>query len=63
MSKNDEFTVIGTRVTKAMYDAIVKLLEKDSHVTVSDYLRDILRRDLEGRGFLKNGLQEAPQKP
>jgi hypothetical protein len=49
--------VVGTRITKSMYEALLRLMAVDSHVTVSDYLRDVLRRDLEQKGFLKT---EAP---
>jgi len=36
-----------------MQEAIDKLLETNAHVTVADYLRDLVRRDLEKRGLLK----------
>jgi hypothetical protein len=55
--QESENVVVGTRITKPMYAALVKLLTLDSHVTISDYLRDVLRRDLEQKGFLKT---EAP---
>lgn len=52
-TQDAENVVVGTRVTRPMYEALVKLLALDSHVTISDYLRDVLRRDLERKGFLK----------
>lgn len=48
-----ENAVVGTRITKSMYEALLKFMALDSHVTVSDYIRDLLRRDLEHKGFLK----------
>jgi hypothetical protein len=46
-------SVIGTRITKSMHKALIRFLEIDSHTNTSDYLRDLLRRDLENKGFLK----------
>ena len=50
-----ENVVIGARVSRQMYKAILKLLQQGSHVSVSDYLRDVLRRDLKERGLLVEG--------
>jgi hypothetical protein len=50
---NSENAVVGTRITKPMYEALLKHIALNSHITVSDYLRDLLRRDLEQKGFLK----------
>lgn len=60
MSKQTEIetTVIATRVTKNMYEALLKRISLDAHITVSDYLRDLIRRDLEQKGFLKIKLEE-----
>lgn len=51
--KECDNVVVGTRVTKPMFQAVLKCLELGSHITIADYLRDVLRRDLEARGFLK----------
>jgi len=48
-----ETTVIATRVTKPMYKALLKMLSLDAHITVADYIRDLIRRDLEQKGLLK----------
>jgi len=48
-----ETTVIGTRITKPMHKALLKMLSLDAHVTVADYIRDLIRRDLERKGLLK----------
>jgi Arc/MetJ-type ribon-helix-helix transcriptional regulator len=57
MSKQTEFeiesTVIATRITKPMYEALLRLLTLDAHITISDYIRDLIRRDLEQKGLLK----------
>lgn len=50
--KNSQTTPISTRVTKPMHDAILRLLEVNAHVNVADYLRDVVRKDLENRGVL-----------
>ena len=50
-----ESVVIGARVSRRMYKAILKLLQQGSHISVSDYLRDVLRRDLKERGLLAEG--------
>jgi hypothetical protein len=51
--------VIGTRITRPMHQALTKLVQFDSHFTISEYLRDLLRRDLESKGFLKTEAQTA----
>jgi Arc/MetJ-type ribon-helix-helix transcriptional regulator len=43
--------VVGVRVTEKMGEAVAELLAMDAYVTVSDYIRDVLRRDLKQRGF------------
>ncbi|MBU1173371.1 MAG: ribbon-helix-helix domain-containing protein [Proteobacteria bacterium] len=40
---------ISTRVTNEMMDAIDKILETGNYLRVSDYLRDLIRKDLESR--------------
>jgi hypothetical protein len=50
-----ETVPVGTRVTEAMQKAIDKVLESNGHLNASDYLRDLIRRDLEKRGLLKEG--------
>jgi Arc/MetJ-type ribon-helix-helix transcriptional regulator len=57
-SKNNvkETVSIGTRVTESMQKAIEKVLATDGHLNESDYLRDLIREDLEKRGLLR---QEA----
>lgn len=34
-----------------MYDAVLKVVESGAYVDVTDYLRSIIRRDLEARGI------------
>jgi hypothetical protein len=57
LAPETENTVVGTRITKPMYEAVLKCLTLDSRITVSDYLRDLLRRDLEKKGFLRREAQ------
>jgi len=54
-----ETVSIGTRITESMQKAIEKVLETDGHLNESDYLRDLIREDLEKRGLLR---QEVPAK-
>jgi Arc/MetJ-type ribon-helix-helix transcriptional regulator len=55
-----ESVTVATRITKAMYDAVQRIVQLNAHVSVSDYVRDVIRRDLERKGLLdmedtKNG--------
>ena len=51
---------VGTKITMPMYDAMQQLLMVNAHVTPSDYLRDLIRRDLEAKGYRFH--EEQPQK-
>jgi Arc/MetJ-type ribon-helix-helix transcriptional regulator len=53
MENKKETVSIGTRVTESMQKAIEKVLESDGHLNESDYLRDLIREDLEKRGLLR----------
>jgi len=44
---------IATRITGHMQKAIEKVLLADGHLNQSDYLRDLIRKDLEHRGLLE----------
>ncbi|MEM3629378.1 MAG: hypothetical protein QXE06_08435, partial [Candidatus Bathyarchaeia archaeon] len=48
-----ETLTVATRITKPMYEALLKMLTQNAHVTVSDYIRDLIRKDLEQKGILK----------
>jgi Arc/MetJ-type ribon-helix-helix transcriptional regulator len=53
---NQRTTVpISTRVTKPMYEAILRFLKCSAHINTSDYLRDLIREDLERKGVFKEG--------
>jgi Arc/MetJ-type ribon-helix-helix transcriptional regulator len=41
---------IGTKITRVMYNKILERLEEDTHLSVSDYLRDLIRKDIEEKG-------------
>lgn len=50
-SENKSQTIpVATRITKPMHDAILNLLQVNAHVNVADYVRDLIRRDLEKKG-------------
>lgn len=55
---NIESKTIGTRITTAMYTKILELLAINTHVSISDYLRDLIRRDLENRSCFDNERRE-----
>ncbi len=63
MQQNSEKETIpiATRITGNMKTAILLVLETDAHVSLSDYLRDLIRKDLESRGFFqkKIGCEQA----
>ena len=44
---------VATCITLPMAEALEIYLAKNAHVTPSDYLRDLIRRDLKQHGFLK----------
>lgn len=43
--------VLSGRVSPSMYEAVIKVVEAGNYVDVTDYLRDIVRKDLEARGI------------
>ena len=45
-----ETTPVSTRITKPMRKAISDLLRVNAHVNVADYVRDLIRKDLESKG-------------
>jgi len=52
-TKEGETIPVATRVTKPMLKGIQSILVTNAHINVSDYLRDLIRRDLEERGIFK----------
>jgi len=47
MTKTDETITVGTRITKSMYNELIRLLKKNPHLNMADYLRDLIRKELE----------------
>jgi Arc/MetJ-type ribon-helix-helix transcriptional regulator len=43
---------VSTRITEPMQKAIEKILLINAHINTSDYLRDLIRKDLEKRRLL-----------
>jgi uncharacterized alkaline shock family protein YloU len=41
---------VSTRITLPMRRAINGVLQINAHINVADYLRDLIRKDLESRG-------------
>jgi Arc/MetJ-type ribon-helix-helix transcriptional regulator len=53
MPKNESTIPISTRITNNMQRAIKRILLSDGHLNVADYMRDLIREDLEKRGLLE----------
>jgi len=45
-----ETKVISGRISPKTFDAVIKIIANGAYVDVTDYLRDIIRKDLESRG-------------
>ena len=43
--------VLSGRMSPSMYKAVIKVVEAGNYVDVTDYLRDIVRKDLDARGI------------
>ena len=52
-NKKDEPQTIpvATRITKAMLQGIQTILAANAHINIADYIRDLIRCDLEKRGI------------
>lgn len=48
--KEVETVTVATRITKSMYNSIQTVLAVNAHLNIADYMRDLIRRDLENRG-------------
>lgn len=46
-----ETVPVSTRITKPMRKAISDMLQINAHVNVADYIRDLIRRDMESRNI------------
>ena len=42
---------ISGRISPRMYEAVMGVVESSLYVDVTDYLRDLIRRDLDSRGI------------
>lgn len=53
MQTKKEFQTVpvATRITKPMLKAIQSLLTTNAHINVADYIRDLIRQDLQERGI------------
>jgi predicted RNA-binding protein Jag len=45
-----ETMTVSTRITKPTQKALLGFLARDAHINVADYLRDLIRKDLERHG-------------
>ncbi len=51
--RDKETIPIARRITENMQKAIEKILLTDGHLNTADYVRDLIREDLDRRGLLK----------
>jgi Arc/MetJ-type ribon-helix-helix transcriptional regulator len=51
--KDSATTTVATRITKPMLEGIQSILMVNAHINIADYIRDLIRKDLEERGILK----------
>lgn len=58
-TENRETIPIGTRITAAMQNGINKVLAVNGHINTADYVRDLIRKDLEKRGILVEQIEEV----
>ena len=42
---------ISCRVSPVTYESIIKIIKSGLYVDVTDYIRDVVRKDLEARGI------------
>ncbi len=47
--------VLSGRVSVPMYDAVLDIISKGKYADVTDYLRDLIRKDFEARGITIDG--------
>ncbi len=50
--KRSETKVISGRVSPKTYQVVLDIVESGSYVDVTDYLRDVIRKDLDERGII-----------
>jgi Arc/MetJ-type ribon-helix-helix transcriptional regulator len=50
--KQIETVPVSTRITRPMHKAVLKLLETNAHLNMADYVRDLIRKDLDTKGVL-----------
>ena len=62
-TENKETIPIGTRITEAMQKGVEKILLTDGHVNKADYVRDLIRKDLEKRGLLSENNKQNGEEP
>jgi len=49
--KEIETIPVATRITKPMLKGVQAVLTSNAHINIADYVRDLIRRDLEDRGI------------
>lgn len=50
--RNMQTIPVATRITEPMKEAIFRVLLTNAHINMADYIRDLIRKDLEKRGLL-----------
>ena len=49
---------VSTRITGPMMKKLNEYLQVDAHVSLADYVRDLIRQDLEGKGYRLYAVEE-----
>lgn len=50
MKETVDTVPVSTRITHPMKRAINEVLQTNAHINTADYIRDLIRKDLENRG-------------
>jgi Arc/MetJ-type ribon-helix-helix transcriptional regulator len=56
-----ESVPVSTRITETMQKAMDEVLQSNGHLNTADYVRDLIRKDLESRGFLERFTADSRQ--
>lgn len=61
MKKIIDTVPVSTRITHPMRHAINEVLQTNAHINTADYLRDLIRKDLEARGIKVEAVAQNEQ--
>ena len=49
MVEESETVTVSARIPKSMFETLQKIVRHSNYVGISDYIRDLIRKDLERR--------------